>query len=212
MHAFLQEIIGIVVGLGLHVLRQGQGHGAGFRRVGEHSHGVDRRRHQLLGTVDAVPVFTDSLECIVGADAQVVELLDLLQHRVRLAAGVDIAGQQQQGNTVGRRRGGSGQHVRRARPHRRSAGVDLASQVLLGEPDGGMGHALLIAALMNDQVAAVLLQGLPQAQHVAVAENGKDPGDEFTLDPIDLDVLVIEEFHQGLGHGQSCCGHACTFL
>ncbi|MNP30984.1 hypothetical protein D3C76_1240860 [compost metagenome] len=117
MHAFLQEVIGIVVRLGLHVLRQGQGHGAGFRRISEHTHGVDRRRHQLLGTVDAVPVFADSLERIVGADAQVVELLDLLQHRVRLTTGVDITGQQQQWNAVGCRGGGSGQHVRRAGPH-----------------------------------------------------------------------------------------------
>ncbi|MNC76875.1 hypothetical protein D3C75_1286940 [compost metagenome] len=79
--------------------------------------------------------------------------------------------------------------------------------MLLGKPDGGMGHALLVTALMDHQVAAVLLQRLAQAQHVAVAKNGKHPGDELALDAIDLDVLVIEEFHQGLGHGQSCCGH-----
>lgn len=118
VHAFLQEVIRVVVGLGLHVLRQGQGHRAGFGGVGEHTHGVDRRGHELLWTIDAVPVFAHGLERVVGADAQVVELLDLLQHRVRLAAGVNVAGQQQQRNAVGGRRRGGGQHVRRARPYR----------------------------------------------------------------------------------------------
>nr|BFE96294.1 hypothetical protein GCM10020185_68300 [Pseudomonas brassicacearum subsp. brassicacearum] len=42
--------------------------------------------------------------------------------------------------------------------------------MLLGKTDGGMGHALLVTALMDYQVAAVLLQRLAQAQHVAVAK------------------------------------------
>ena len=82
--------------------------------------------------------------------------------------------------------------------------------MLLGETDGRVGHALFVAALMHHQLAAVLLQCLAETQHVAVTENGKYPGDEFALDSIHLDVLVIEEFHQGLGHGQSCSSHACT--
>jgi len=93
MDTFLQEVIRVIPGLGLHVLRQRQGDGTGFGRVGEHAHGVDRRAHQLLGAVDAVPVFAHRTEGVVGADAQVMELLDLLQHRVGLAAGVDIARQ-----------------------------------------------------------------------------------------------------------------------
>ena len=94
VHAFLQEVIGVIVSLSLHVLGQSQGHGAGFGRVGQYAHGVNRGAHQLLGAVDPVPVLTHRLERIVGADAQVVELLDLLQHRVRLTAGVHIARQQ----------------------------------------------------------------------------------------------------------------------
>jgi hypothetical protein len=39
--------------------------------------------------------------------------------------------------------------------------------VLLGKTDGGVGHALLVAALMHHQVAAVLLQGLAQTEHIA---------------------------------------------
>jgi len=79
--------------------------------------------------------------------------------------------------------------------------------VLFGKPDGGVGHALLVAALMHHQVAAVLLQRLTQAEHVAVAENREHPGHELALHTIDFDVLVIQKFHQGLGHGQTSGGH-----
>ncbi len=207
MHAFLQEIIRVVPSFGLHILRQRQGYGAGFRRVCEHAHGMDRRRHQLLRAVDTVPVFAHRAEGIVGADAQVVELLDLLQHRVRLAAGVHITGQQQQRDPVGRGGRRRGEHIRRAGAYRGGACVDLATQMLLGETDGGMGHALLVTALMHHQVAAVLLQRLAQAQHITVAENREHTGDKLALHAVDFDVLVIQELHQGLGHGQSCCGH-----
>ncbi len=212
MHAFLQERIGVVIGFALYVLRQGQGDSAGFGRVGEHAHGVQRGAHQLFRAVDTVPVFAYSLERVVGADAQVMELFDLLQHRIRLAAGIHIARQQQQRDAVGRGSGSGGNHVRRARTDRGRTGVDLAPQVLLGKAHGGVTHALFVATLMHDQLAAVLLQRLPQAQHVAVAENGKHPSDEFALHAVDFDVLVIEKLHQGLGHGQSCRGHACTLL
>ena len=79
--------------------------------------------------------------------------------------------------------------------------------MLLGETDRGMGHALLVAALVHPQRAAVLLQRLADAEYVAVAENGEDTGDELALHAIDFDVLVIEKLHQGLGHGQSRCAH-----
>ena len=161
----------------------------------------------MLRAVDAVPVFAYGAEGVVGTDAQVVELLDLLQHRVGLAAGIDITGQQQQRDAVSGGGGCGGEHIGRARPDRGRACIDLAAQVLLGKPDGGMGHALFVAALVHHQVAAVLLQGLAEAQHIAMPENSEYPGDELTLYAIDLDVLIIQKLHQGLGHGQSCCGH-----
>ncbi len=211
MHPSGEEAQRVIVGLGLHILGQRQGHRAGLGRVGQHPHRLQRRAHQLLRAVDPVPVFAHRLEGIVGADAQVMELLDLLQHRVRLAAGEHVAGQQQQGNAVGRGGGRGGQHIGRAGAHRSGAGIDLAPQVLLGKPDGGMGHALLVAALVHPQLARVLLQRLADAQHIAVAEDRKDPGNEPALLPVHLDVLVIEEFHQGLGHGQSNRAHLCSF-
>ena len=82
--------------------------------------------------------------------------------------------------------------------------------MLLGKPDGRVGHALFVTALMHHQAAAVLFQRLPEAQHVAVAKNRKHPGHKFALDPVHFDVLVIEKLDQRLGHGQSCCRHVCT--
>ena len=51
---FGKKIFWPVVSLGLHVLREGQRHGAGFGRVGEHAHRGQQRRGQLLRTPDAV--------------------------------------------------------------------------------------------------------------------------------------------------------------
>ncbi|RMN88711.1 hypothetical protein ALQ51_05487 [Pseudomonas cannabina] len=212
VHAFLQKAVRVVVSLGLHVLRQCQGYRARLGRIGQHAHGIERRTHQLLGAVDAVPVFAHGLEGVVGADAQVMKLLDLLQHRVGLAAGIDIARQQQQRNPVGGRRCRSGDHVRRARPHRGAARVDLAAQVLLGKADGGVAHALLVTALMNHQIAAVLLQRLPQAEHIAMAKDGENARDELALHAVDFDILIIEKLHQGLSHGQSGCTHVRTLF
>ena len=139
-----------------------------------------------------------------------MELLDLLQDRVGLTTGVHIPRQQQQRDTVGGGRRGSGQHVGRAGAHRGGAGVDLSPPVLLGKTDGGVGHALFVAPLMHQQAAAVLFQRLPEPQHIAVAKNREHPGHKFALDPVHLDVLVIEKLHQRLGHGQSCRRHVCT--
>ena len=210
VHPLGEEVVGIVVGLALDILGQRQGHGAGLGRIGQHAHGVDRRAHQLLGPIDAVPVLAHRAKGIVGADRQVVELLDLLQHRIGLATGIDVTGQQQQRNAIGGGGGRSGQHVGRARAHRGGAGIDLPAQLLLGETGGGVGHALLIAALVHHQVTGVLLQGLAQAQYVAVTEDGEDAGDELGFHAVDAEVLVIEEFHQGLGHGQTLGAHGFT--
>ncbi len=212
MHAFLQKAVRVVVGFSLHILRQRQGNGARIGRIGQYAHGIERSAHQLLGTVDTVPVFAHRLERIVGADAQVVKLLDLLQHRIGLATGIDITRQQQQRNAVGRGRCSGGDHVRRAWTDRRAARVDFATQVLFGKTDSGMAHALLVTSLMDHQVAAVLLQRLPNPKHVAMPENGEDASDEFALYAIDFDVLVIEKLHQGLGHGQSGCTHVRTLF
>jgi hypothetical protein len=50
----LQELLGDVDPLRLDVLGQGDGHGAGLGRVGQHPHGGEGDREQLLGPVDPV--------------------------------------------------------------------------------------------------------------------------------------------------------------
>ena len=50
---------------------------------------------------NAVPVFADCAESVIGADAEIVALFNLLEHRIRLAGGEDIARQQQQRDAVG---------------------------------------------------------------------------------------------------------------
>ena len=49
----------------------------------------------------------------------------------------------------------------------------------------------------------LLDQGLSQAHNIAVAGNDEYAPDEGGLDSIDLNVLIFQETHQGLGHGQA---------
>ena len=53
-HARLEERLGPVEGLGLHVLRQRERDRAGLGRVGQHPHRLERGRDELLGPLDAV--------------------------------------------------------------------------------------------------------------------------------------------------------------
>ena len=77
-----EEALGPVVGLGLHVLAEGERHRPAVGRVGHHPHRAGQRGQQLLGPRDAVEIAADGAEAVVGADRAVAEILDLLQHRV----------------------------------------------------------------------------------------------------------------------------------
>ena len=131
MDTLFKEAQGIIIGLALHILRQRHTDGARIGGVGQHAHGVEHRAHQLLGAVDPVPVAADGAEGIVGGQAHVMRLLDLLQHRVRLAARVDIARQQEHGDVVGRGGRRRGDHVGGAGADRAGHGEDLLSLHLL---------------------------------------------------------------------------------
>ena len=84
-------------------------------------------------------------------------LLDLLQHRVGLAAGVHIARQDQNRDVVGGGGTRCGDHVGRARADRRGDREDLLALRLLGECDGRVGHALLVLSLIEFEGFALLL-------------------------------------------------------
>lgn len=200
-HALLQEVIGVVERFALHILRHGKADCARLGRVREHTHCVDRRRHELLGAGDAVPIFAHGAERVVGSGLIAARLLNLLEHRVRLAAGKGIARQEQQRDTVGRGRAGGGDHIQRAGADGGGAGNNFAPAVLLCIGHGGVRHALLVVALVIGEAVAALLERLPDADHAAVAENAEHAVYKFLLPPVEADVLVIEKFHKGLRHG-----------
>ena len=62
-----------------------------------------------------------------------------------------------------------------------------------------MAHALLVPALHDLEAAGVRVQGLAQAHGDAVAEDGEKALHEFGLHAVHGDVLVIQEFDNGLG-------------
>ncbi len=212
MDPLLEEGLGVVVCFALHVLGDSQAHRAGVGWVRQHPEGGEESAHELLGTDDAVPIAADGSKGVVGGDGQVVDLLDLLQHRVRLAAGVHVAGQDQHRDIVGGGGGGSGDHVGGAGAYGGGHGDDLFALHLLGESHGGMGHALLVLALPDLQAAGLLPQRLPQAHHVAVAGQHDDTFHEGVLHAVIGDVLVLQKTYQGLGHGQANGLHASLLM
>ena len=193
----------VVIGFALHILGHGEADGAGIRRVGEDPQGVKGGGHELLRTLDAVKVMADAAEGVGDGLAEGGEELRLLQDRVRLTAGKGVAGQQEQGDAVGGGAAGGGDHVHGAGADGGHAGDDLEAVLLLGEGCGRQGHVLLILALEEADGVAALLEGLADADHAAVAEDAEDVIDEFVLDAVELDVLLVQETDEGLGHGQT---------
>jgi hypothetical protein len=63
-------------------------------------------------------------------------------------------------------------------------------------------HRLLVAGLVVDKVARVLLERLPYARDVSVAEDAEAPGEKALLDTVTLDVLTGQKPDQRLGHRQ----------
>ena len=70
--ARLQELDRHVERLGLDVFGQGDRHGTGLGRVGQHAHGGERDREELLGAVDTVEVARQRPEGVGDLDAGVV--------------------------------------------------------------------------------------------------------------------------------------------
>ncbi len=200
--ALAEERGRVVVGLGLHILRQRQGHRAGLGRAGEHPQRLGQRRQQLIGPVDPVPILADRPEAIVGRKILAPRRLDLLQHRRHVAPSEDIAGDQQHGQPVDGRRGCAGDHVRRARPDGRQAGEGLQAILNLGICARRVDRRLLVAHLVIPKIG-VLHQRLADARHDAVAEDSETAGKKPVLGAIALDVLVLEKPDESLRHGEA---------
>ena len=198
MDALLEEVVRIFIALALYVLRQGDDGGAAVCGIGQHAHRVDHCAHHLLRARNAVPVTRDRLEAVGCGHGQVVRYLELLEHRVRLTGCKRVRREQQQRQVVDRRGERCGYHVRCANTDRGRARDDLAAVVLLGIRDRCVRHALLVAALINTQVARILLQRLAKAHYHAVAEDREDAVHERFYLAVHLDVLLVQELDDRL--------------
>ena len=184
-----EEAFRIVVGFGLDILRHAQGHGAAVHRIGQHLDRAGRRGQKLFRTGDAVPPAGNGAETVIDADGGVVEVLDLLKHRIGTAAGEDIAGQEQHRQPVDVRHAGGGDHIGGARPDRGGAGHHLAAVPGLGEGDGRQRHALLVMGAEGGQRFAGVVQRLAQSRHVAVAEDAPAAGEQRYFRTVDIRAL-----------------------
>jgi hypothetical protein len=208
-----EELLGPVVRLGLHVLRQGEGDGAGFDRVGEHAHRVEGGGDQRLGAGDPVEVAGDRAQGVVDGQVRLDGVLQLLEQRVGGAGREVVAGQEQHREAVDRGQGRAGDQVG-------GAGADGGGDRLRGEPvqlagvaDGGVHHGLFVAALVERHgVLAGLQERLADTGDVAMAEDPPGPGDQPVPYAVAFGVLHGQETHQSLGDGQAEGGAAHRFL
>ena len=67
-----------------------------------------------------------------------------------------------------------------------------------------MDSSLLVAHLVIAKIW-VLQQRLAHAGHAAVAKDAEAAGEEGRLYAVLLDVLILEEFDECLGHGEAYC-------
>ena len=158
---------------------------------------------QLLGPVDPVPVLRDGLERVAGRVVPGEVRLQLLQHRAGAAAGEDVAGQAQHRQPVHGGGGCAGDHVGGARADRGGDRHRTEPVLHLGVAGRDVDHALLVAALVEPEVLAVLQQRLADAGHVAVAEDAQCAAEERLHHVVALNLLSGEEADDGLSHGEA---------
>lgn len=210
-----------VVGLGLDVLRERDGHGAGVGNVGEDPHGVQERGDELLGAVDAVKEPRHRPERVIHRDVERARILELLQHGIGPPRGELITGEEQDRDPVGGRQGCAGDHVRRARADRGGDRHRLHAVPRAGEGGRRVGGPLFVAGEEIGDVAVrervgrrigtqtilegdlVLQQGLAHPGDVAVPEDPEHAGNEPVFDAVSLGPLRSKEADEGLAGRQS---------
>jgi hypothetical protein len=200
--AALEEARRVVERLALDVLVQRDGDGAGLGGVEQGAHRLRQRGEQLLGPRDAVEEAAQRAERVVDGDVGVGGMLELLEHRALAAVGERVAGQQEHGQAVGRRGRSAGEHVRRAGPDRRGAGQRRQAAAGLGVADRGVDHGLLVLGLVERQLGALLADRLPEAEHVAMAEDAEDRRHGAPDLAIALGVLRPQPADEGLRRGE----------
>jgi hypothetical protein len=201
--ARLEQRRRIVVRLGLHVLRKGQRHGAGFRRRRQHAHRFGQRGDDLLRTVDPIPVSRHRPEAVVDRHVLRLARLELLQHGGRAPAGEAVARQEKDRHAVDRRAGGAGDHVGGAGADRAGAGKHPQPVVHFGVGRRRVHHRLLVARQVVGQRAALFVERLANAGDVPVAEDPEDAATQRLFAPIARRALPLQKPHHGLRHRQA---------
>ena len=211
VHALFEEACRIVVGLGLHVLAEGEGHRPALRRIGQHRDRSVQRRHDLLGARDAVEIPRHGTEAVVGAHRSVAEVLDLLQNRIGPAVGEDVARYQQNRQAVDMRHRRRCDHVGRAGADRGCAGHHALAARGFGEGDRGMGHRLFVVGAVGGESVARGVERFAHARHVAVAENREHALEQALFQAVDFDSLSAQEANHRLSGGQPDRCHGADF-
>ena len=196
----LEEALGVVEGLGLDVLAEGEADRAAVRRVGKRAHGAGKCGEEMFGAGEAIKVAGDRAEAVVGRDGAVVEVLDLLQHWVGTAVGEDVAGDEENRQAVDVRQCRRGHHVCGAGADRGGHRLRPAAAVGLGVGNSGVRHRLLVLAAPGWKRGADPVQRLADAGDVAVAEDRP-----YALDEA---LAVLGHLHAEPPHHRLRCGQA----
>ncbi len=203
-----EELLGPVVRLRLHVLGQGEGHGAGRGGVGEDPGGFEGGRDQGLGAADPVEVHRDGPQAVVDGHVARGRELELLEDGVGGPGREGVAGEEQDGQAVDGGEGGAGDEVGGAGADGGGDGVRGEAVRLAGVADGGVDHGLFVAALVEGHERAVLNERLPGPGDVPVPEDPPGGGDQAAALAVALGVLGGEEADEGLGGGEPDGAHA----
>ncbi len=202
-----EEVFRIVVRLRLDVLRQRERHGPALRGIGQHRDRPRQRGQELRRRLDPIEVARHRPEAVVGRDAAVVEVLDLLQHRIGRPRNEHVARQEQHRQPVdvrGRRRG---DQIGRPRADRRRARHHPAAEVRLRVGDRRVRHRLLVVGAVRRQRRAMPVQRLADAGDVAVTEDRPHAAEQRNLASVADGSLRGEKADQRLRHRQADRAH-----
>ncbi len=199
VHATREEFQWIIIGPALHVLRQGNKGRAAIGGVQHRANGVRQGLDDLCGMRDPIPITRDGLEGIVDAESRVPEVLQLLQHGVGQAGEESISAKHQNGQAVGMGKRGAGQKVGGAGASRRGAEHEATAQPGLGVTGGCKSHALFVLTAIKRQGVFHILKRLAQTCDIAMTKDAKAATTDAMLCAINLDKLVVEVAHNGLG-------------
>ncbi len=212
-HARRKEVRGEIPRRRLHVLRQRERDRAAKRRVGQHAQRARQCVQQLRRMHDAIEVARHRLEHVVRRDAAVLEVLDLLKHRIGRARNENVAGQQQHRQTVHMRERRRRDEIRRARADRRRDRHHPSAEMRLCVSDRAVRHRLLVLRAQRRQLVTMLIQRLAEARDVAVPEDREHAAEEQlgAAAVFRRDALRREVTHERLRGGQAD-GAACLHL